>query len=370
MNERAPDWHKGLHRKTTNVEMSAGAQGHTSTDSPPSNPAALLHLLHEYLRLPREPNARLNPRWLAKRLHVDERDLLNALAYAVRDGLVELHWEVYCPLCGRKPEEFGSLKEAHGEIECVACESKFDLHLDRDVRVTFSATERVRRERGGESVPVPTGSDDEAATRGLDLLLVPAFWELFSGDAPASDESLRIGRVAILFTDLKGSTAMYAERGDPRAYRLVRDHFAILSECIDRNRGSLLKTIGDAVMASFASGADAVRAALESQSELCARARDMGGELVLKAGVHAGACLAVRLNERLDFFGGAVNTAARVQGLSRGDDVVVTDTVVADMDTEEETEKPIFRVAESFEAELRGLPAPIHVNRLVGAQTS
>ncbi|MCA1600967.1 MAG: hypothetical protein LC776_04765 [Acidobacteria bacterium] len=65
-------------------------------------------------------------------------------------------------------------------------------------------------------------------TRGLDLLLVPAFSELFSGDAPGSDESLRIGRVALLFTDLKGSTAMYAERGGPRAYRLVRDHFAIL----------------------------------------------------------------------------------------------------------------------------------------------
>lgn len=293
--------------------------------------------------------------------------MLNALAYAVRDGLVELHWEVYCPLCGRKPEEFGSLREARGRVECVACESNFDLHLDRDVRVTFSATEALRRGRGGESVPAPAESDGEAATRGLDLLLVPAFWELFSGDAPAADESLRIGRVAILFTDLKGSTAMYAERGDPRAYRLVRDHFAILGECLERNRGSLVKTIGDAVMASFASGADAVRAALESQAELCTRARDMGGELVLKAGVHAGACLAVRLNDRLDFFGGAVNTAARVQGLSRGDDAVVTDAVVSDIEAEGETVKPPFSVAESFEAELRGLPAPVHVHRLIAA---
>lgn len=64
----------------------------------------------------------------------------------------------------------------------------------------------------------------QSPTRGLDLLLVPAFWELFSGDAPASDASLRIERVALLFTDLKGSTAMYAERGDPRAYHFVRDH--------------------------------------------------------------------------------------------------------------------------------------------------
>ena len=67
-------------------------------------------------------------------------------------------------------------------------------------------------------------------------------------------------------------------------------------------------------MASFASVADAVRAALESQAELHAQAQLMGAELVLKAGVHAGACLAVKLNERLDLFGGAVNMAARVPG--------------------------------------------------------
>lgn len=47
-----------------------------------------------------EPDSRLNPGWLAKILDTDERELLCALAYAVRDGLVDLHWEVYCPVCG------------------------------------------------------------------------------------------------------------------------------------------------------------------------------------------------------------------------------------------------------------------------------
>lgn len=265
------------------------------------NPA-LTHRLREYLLQPGAPNARLYPVWLAKRLDIDERELLGALAYGVRDGLVEMHWEVHCPFCSLSPAKFESLKEAHSRIECVACESDFDLHLDRDVRVTFSATERMRRERGVEMIPMPP-EGEQAPTRGLDLLLIPTFWELFSGDAPSADESLSLARVAILFTDLKGSTAMYAERGDPRAYRLVRDHFAILGEAIDRNNGALVKTIGDAVMASFASGAEAVRAAFESQAELCARAQNMGGELALKAGVHAGACLAVKLNNRLDFFG-------------------------------------------------------------------
>lgn len=334
----------------------------------PSAPnPALSGRLREYLLKPGAPNARLNPKWLAKKLDVDERELLGTFAYGVRDGLIEMHWQVYCPMCGGGSGDIGSLKHARGSVECVGCQASFDLHLDRDVRVTFSASERLRRERGGELVPLAPEADDEPATRGLDLLLVPAFWELFSGEAPAADESLRIGRVAILFTDLRGSTAMYAERGDPRAYRLVRDHFAILTEAISRNNGAIVKTIGDAVMASFGSGADAVRAAFESQAELCARAQDMGGELVLKAGVHAGACLTVKLNDRLDFFGGAVNTAARVQGLSRGNDVVVTDQVIADIETEGNSDKRQFRTEKSFDARLRGLSKPVRVHRLVAA---
>ncbi len=331
-----------------------------------SNPV-LMQRLRGYLLEAGAPNVRLRPQWLANKLNVPERELLGALAYGVRDGLVEMHWEVSCPMCGGRPGDIGSLTHARGNVECIGCEASFDLHLDRDVRVTFSASERLRRERGDEEVALTADGEAELASRGLDLLLVPAFWELFAGEAPAANESLRIGRVAMLFTDLSGSTAMYAERGDPRAYRLVRDHFAILADAIDRNNGALVKTIGDAVMASFASGADAVRAAFESQAELCARAADMGGELVLKAGVHAGACLAVKLNDRLDFFGGAVNTAARVQGLSRGNDVVVTNEVIGDIEAEQKGQERRFRIEDSFNAQLRGLTEPVRVHRLVAA---
>ncbi len=90
----------------------------------------------------------------------------------------------------------------------------------------------------------------------------------------------------------------------------------------------------------------------------------LGGELIIKAGVHAGACLSVTLNERLDFFGGAVNTAARVQGLSHGGDVVITDAVLTDLEAEAAMSAQQFKIVESFDAELRGLPAPIRVHRL------
>lgn len=326
-------------------------------------PDELLARLREFLFEPNEPDAHLNPKWLAVRLGAEEREMLDALAYAVRDGLVELHWEVYCPACGARPLEFGSLKEAKCRVDCPACGNDFDLHLDRDVRVTFSASDNLRRTRGDESVSLPAEASEHAATRGLDLLLAPMFRQLFSNETPALNESLRIGRVAVLFTDLRGSTAIYATRGDPRAYRMVREHFDILTAAIERNRGVLVKTIGDSVMASFAASADAVRSALEAQTQLGERIEQIGGELILKAGVHAGACLAVNLNDRLDFFGGAVNTAARVQGLSHGGDVVVTGEVFDELKSGIDGAQIV--AVESFDSRLRGLPAPIRVHRLV-----
>lgn len=324
------------------------------------NVSEILVRLREYLSLPEQLNVRLNPKWLAVKFEVGERLMLDALAYALRDGLVELHWEVYCPVCGASPAEFDSVKEMQCDIHCSACGNDFDLHLDRDVRVTFSATENLPRTHDESISSAPDGKDF-SATRGLDLLLSPVFRKFFSDETPSINESLKIGRVAILFTDLRGSTAIYAERGDPQAYKMVREHFDILAETVERNRGTLVKTIGDSVMASFASAADAVFAALEAQAELRTRIAQIGGELILKAGVHTGTCLAVNLNDRLDFFGNAVNIAARIQGLSHGNDVVVSDKVFSEI----EILTTEFTVNEDFNTELRGLPESVRVYRLV-----
>ena len=82
--------------------------------------------------------------------------------------------------------------------------------------------------------------------------------------------------------------------------------------------GAVVKTIGDAVMASFGDPADAVKAALAMQ------ARDRcDHELVLKLGIHVGPSVVVTLNDRLDYFGSTVNMAARLQGQSQGGDIVL-----------------------------------------------
>ena len=68
-------------------------------------------------------------------------------------------------------------------------------------------------------------------------------------------------RVAIMFTDLKGSTELYDVLGDAAAYNLVRDHFAFRLDRVQRNHGFVVKTVGDAVMAAFSRPDGAVRAA-------------------------------------------------------------------------------------------------------------
>jgi class 3 adenylate cyclase len=164
---------------------------------------------------------------------------------------------------------------------------------------------------------------------GAEVLSNQTFLDLFSKETIVAGEGLAVKRLALLFTDLQGSTALYERIGDMKAFDLVRQHFGYLGECITRNSGALVKTIGDAVMASFVDPLDALRAALEMRAEIARFNAEAGDNLIgLKVGLHAGACLAVTLNDRLDYFGQTVNIAARVQALSAADEIVITADVL------------------------------------------
>ena len=98
------------------------------------------------------------------------------------------------------------------------------------------------------------------------LTALQAFRDLFSGDVLRPGDEVAIGQVTLMFTDLKGSTALYEHIGDAAAYHLVRDHFAFLAAQVREREGAVVKTIGDAVMAAFAEPLAAVRAALATRS--------------------------------------------------------------------------------------------------------
>jgi class 3 adenylate cyclase len=162
-----------------------------------------------------------------------------------------------------------------------------------------------------------------------------AFRDLFSGEVLRPGDEVSIGQVTLMFTDLKGSTALYERIGDAAAYHLVRNHFAFLAELVRLHEGAIVKTIGDAVMAAFADPANAVKAALAIQGRLAEfnaqQKKSKGGaDIAIKLGLHKGPCIAVTLNERLDYFGGTVNMAARLQGRSEGGDIVISQALMAE----------------------------------------
>lgn len=158
-----------------------------------------------------------------------------------------------------------------------------------------------------------------------------AFRDLFSEQVLRPGDEVSVRRVTLLFTDLAASTALYGRIGDARAYHLVREHFAFLGRVVREHDGAVVKTIGDAIMAAFADPAQALAAALAAQRSIAAFNSASGdGPILLKVGLHEGPCIAVTLNERLDYFGGTVNLAARLQGQSRGGDIVLSATLAAE----------------------------------------
>src|SRR6266571_3494676 len=147
------------------------------------------------------------------------------------------------------------------------------------------------------------------------LLTNQTFRDIYRTDTLAVDQRLKITSLTLLFTDLKGSTELYERVGDLVAFDLVRAHFRVLNEIIAAEAGAVVKTIGDAVMATFPTPDRAMAAALRMR-EAMRSIKHGDRDLLLKIGIHEGPCLAVTLNDRQDYFGQTVNIAARVQGLA------------------------------------------------------
>src|SRR3954447_7393479 len=161
------------------------------------------------------------------------------------------------------------------------------------------------------------------------LLTNQTFRDIYRTDTLAIGQRLKILSLTFLFSDLKDSTELYERVGDLTAFDLVNEHFRLLQEIIASERGAIVKTIGDAVMATFETPDRAIAAAIRMREAMS----DLGAErqhqsLRLKMGIHEGSCLAVTLNGQQDYFGQTVNIASRVQGLAASRSIVVTEQVV------------------------------------------
>ena len=362
--------------------------------------------------------ARIRPYELARQWNKPDRAVLEACLCATRAGMLDLQWNLICPLCRGGPAT-DSLKDLDSAVHCQGCNIDFAVNFEQSVELTFRPNPSIRKtesevfcvggpqvmphvaaqqllaphstraidlsldagryrlrtlsipgwqhlrvtEDGASAVTLRATGDgwiaeelevdrnaeinfenatadeqlfilertawSDAAATAAEVTALQVFRDLFASEALRPGEQISVGTLTVLFTDLKDSTRMYREIGDATAFGHVMNHFDILKTVIADEDGALVKTIGDAVMAVFRCPAGAVRAMLHAQRLLAAPPNGVQ-PLSLKAGLHTGPCIAVTLNDRLDYFGSTVNLAARLEGQSTGDDVVISTAVYSD----------------------------------------
>ena len=195
-----------------------------------------------------------------------------------------------------------------------------------------------------------TAWSDQASTA-VDVTTLQVFRDLFATEVLRPGEEISVGSVTLMFTDLRDSTRLYRQIGDAPAFGRVREHFEILEKAIAMEGGSIIKTMGDSVMAAFLRPASALKAITSAQKTLDAR----GQGLWLKIGIHHGPCIAVNMNDRLDYFGSTVNIAARLPHFSSGGEVVFSQSVRDDPEAIQFLELNTFpNSLTRFQAEIKG----------------
>ena len=206
---------------------------------------------------------------------------------------------------------------------------------------------------------------------------LPEFRRFFSKDLLKRETPLKVSHVAILFSDLVGSTALYTHVGDATAFRIVDDHFDLLREIVGQHDGVVVKTMGDAILAAFTDETKATAAAADAlvQFEEFRKKREHGDRIGIKLGLYAGACYVVSANGVLDYFGQVVNVASRVQHLAGSGEVLLPQDVYDALDA---SVRDRLVVVEKLEATVKGVANPIPLvrtrllekNRAVSPSTS
>lgn len=206
-----------------------------------------------------------------------------------------------------------------------------------------------------------TAWSDQAATA-ADVTALQVFRDLFATEVVRPGEEISIGSVTLMFTDLRDSTRLYRRIGDASAFGRVREHFDILEEAIAAEGGAIVKTMGDAVMATFRQPVSALKAVWKAQSIIAERGEPM---LWLKVGLHKGPCIVVNLNDRLDYFGSTVNMTARLPGFSKGGELIFTEDFYSDPEIRNFIAETISPSAlTQFTGDLKGFDEPFRMWRL------
>ena len=134
-----------------------------------------------------------------------------------------------------------------------------------------------------------------------------------------------IRKIAVLFTDIVGSSKYFKSYGDIAGREMLQRHQDLSSEAITLNNGILVKTIGDSVMAYFQDPKAAVNSAIKIQESFKTYndAKKLEDQIHIRIGIHFG----VGIVEDQDIFGSVVNLAAKLVSIAGSDQIFISDEV-------------------------------------------
>ena len=161
-------------------------------------------------------------------------------------------------------------------------------------------------------------------------------------------------QLAILFADVCGSTKLYDTIGDVKARDTIAECISLMTAATERNRGKLIKTIGDEVMTTFESVDDAAHAASEMQEAITQDLVVDGRNIEIRTGFHFGPVIL----EGGDVFGDAVNVAARMAGQAKAGQILTTSSTVSRL-------SDMFETRQIDRAQVKGKKGEIDVCEVI-----
>lgn len=203
----------------------------------------------------------------------------------------------------------------HETLELASLWASGD-HSKAIIRVGTKLSLMANKLKHDDLILIEQKDKDRGSLSAIEVILDPDFKDLIPAESLVTDFPIEMGHRALLFTDVVGSTDLYYEIGDNKAFEKVRDSFILIGGITSKHKGLLVKTIGDATMYSFPTAQNALNASIEIQQANSLR------DLKLRISLHSGPCLSVATKDGQDFFGDTVNICAKFQSEAAANEIV------------------------------------------------
>jgi hypothetical protein len=181
----------------------------------------------------------------------------------------------------------------------------------------FEVVARVERAAGREDVLT--------AARATAL---PAFRDLFPGEVPGPGQVVPAATVTLVWAEVVGGAELLDRAGEQQAFRIFQEAFRAIEARVRREGGTVVKTVGDGLLAAFTQVAGGVRAALGLREALAGN--PLTASLPIRAAVHRGLALVAAVNDRVDYFGHTANAAVRLLNAAPAGSLLISPAVAGD----------------------------------------